>query len=288
MTERLGYLLAHSFRLASSQAMATTDDRGSGVSRTVAAGWYRVLLAAGTGNSHSDPAELLAAVEAALDAAKWSVSMGTDGRARFTYLGSGTGTISFSSATILRAVLGLTGNIGPLNTNEVGTADYKPTHAIFACACDPDTGWVDAAGRFAGSELPEGEVYGWNDGRVTFRRAATFRLLPKDSTFASSLQSPATLAFPARSRWRNPASGDPGQTPPWAAIDTLATGFSVECGVVWGDLQSVLSGTVTTYDLAYLAPQMASSGSRISLSTPNYDARRDFSVELLFAGEGTL
>lgn len=287
MAESLGYLLAQSFHLTSSQAMATTDDRGGPTSRTVAEGWYRVLLANGMGNNHADPLELLAAVESALDAAKWTVAMGSDGKVRFTYLGGSTGKITWGAATTLAALLGVTGDIGPLATNATASATYQPTHCVFAAACDPDSGWTDLPARFAGAAMPDGPVYGWHDGTVALKRLATFRLLPKDAAFVTSLQSRGTPAFPAVSRRRSPATGEPAQAPPWSALDTLATAYAIECGVVWGDLQPVLTGAVTAYEKVYFAPEMALAG-RIALSVPNYDARRDVSLELLFAGEGSL
>jgi hypothetical protein len=267
--------------------MSTTDDRGSAQLRTLAAGWYRVLLAAGMGNSHADPAELLAAVESALGASKWSVTMGADGRARFTYLGSSTGSISFGGAATLKAILGLAGDIGPLATNATATATYAPTHCVFAAAMDPDSGWIDQAARFAGAQMPDGTVYGWHDGRNNYRRSAAFKLLPKDAAFAASLASDATPAFPARSRWQSPATDEPAQAPPWGALDTLATAYGIECGITWGELQEILGGTVTAYEKVYLTPEMAQAP-RVALSIPGYDARRDVAIELSYAGEGTL
>lgn len=287
MAESLGYLLAQSFRVASSQPMSTTDDRGSAQTRTLAAGWFRVLLAAGAGNSHADPAELLAAVESALGATKWAVALTSAGRVRFTYLGSSTGSISFAGASTLKAILGLTGDVGPLATNASATAAYAPTHCVFAMAMDPDSGWIDQAARFAGAQMPDGTVYGWHDGRAAIRRTATFRLLPKDAAFATSTGSPATPCFPATSRWLSPSTDEPAQAPPWAALDTLATAYAVECGVTWGDLQGVIGGTVTAYEKVYLTPEMAQAP-RITLSLPNYDARRDVAVEVSFAGAGAL
>lgn len=287
MAESLGYLLAQSFNVSSTQTMATTDDRGGPDNRNVASSWFRVLLANGAGSTHADPAELLAAVEAALDATKWTVAMSTAGKVTFTYLGTGTGTITFSSATTLKAILGLTGNVGPLATGATATATYQPTHCLFAAACDPDTGWTDTAARFAGAALPDGTVYGWHDGRAVLRRAATYRLLPKDAAFVTSLGSSATPAFPATSRRLSPSANEPAQAPPWSALDTLATAYALECGVVWGDLQDVIAGTVSAYEKVYLAPEMAAAG-RIALSIPSYDARRDASVDLLFAGAGAL
>lgn len=287
MAESIGYLLAQPFQIASMQTMATTDDRGGPDNRDLASGWFRVLLAGGVGATHTDPSELLAAVEAALGATKWTVAMGAAGKVTFTYLGSGTGTITWSSAATLQAILGLTGNVGPLATNATATATYQPTHCLFAAACDPDTGWTDGAARFAGAALPDGTVYGWHDGRAVLRRAASYRLLPKDAAFVTSLGSSGTPAFPAASRRLSPATGEPAQAPPWSALDTLATAYGLECAAVWGDLQEVIAGTVTAYERVYLAPEMAAAG-RVALSVPGYDARRDVSLELLYAGVGSL
>lgn len=287
MAESLGYLLAQPFQIASMQTMATTDDRGGPDNRNLASSWFRVLLASGAGASHVDAAELLAAVESALGATKWSVAMSTAGKVTFTYLGTGTGTITFSSAATLQAILGLTGNVGPLATNATATATYQPTHCLFAAACDPDTGWTDQAARFAGAAMPDGTVYGWHDGRAALRRAATYRLLPKNSAFVTSLGSSGTPAYPVASRWLSPSTSEPAQAPPWSALDTLATAYGLECAAVWGDLQDVLAGLATAYERVYLAPEMATVG-RIALSIPGYDARRDVSLELLYAGAGSL
>ena len=285
--ESLGYMLAQSFRLASSQPMSTTDDRGGPTSRTLAAGWYRVLLANGMGNNHADPAELLAAVESALGSTKWTVALSAAGKVTFTYLGSGNGSISFSGATTLQALLGLTGNVGPLATNATATATYQPTHCVFAAAMDPDSGWVDQAARFAGASLPDGTVYGWHDGRAALRRSAAFKLLPKDAGFVTSLGSTSTPAFPAASRWLSPSTGEPAQAPPWSALDTLATAYGLECAVTWGELQEILAGGVTAYEKVYLTPEMAGSP-RVALSVPGYDARRDVAIEVSHAGAGAL
>jgi len=285
--EALGYLFAQSFRVASSQAMSTTDDRGSAQTRTLAAGWFRVLLAAGMGNDHTDPLELLAAVETALGSTKWAVAMSAAGKVTFTYLGSSTGSISFAGASTLKAILGLTGDVGPLATGATATATYQPTHAVFAAAMDPDSGWIDQAQRFAGAQMPDGTVYGWHDGRTTLRRSAAFKLLPKDAAFVASLPSTATPAFPARSRWLSPSTDEPAQAPPWSALDTVVTAHALECGVCWGTLQEIIAGTVTAYEKVYLTPEMAGAP-RIALSVPGYDARRDVAIELSYAGAGAL
>lgn len=287
MAEDLGYLLAQSFQIATMQTMASTDDRGGPTSRVLAEGWYRTILASGTGNAHTDPAELLDAVEDALGATKWSVHMTAAGKVRFTYLGTSTGKVAFSGAATLQALLGLTGDVGPLASGATHDATYQPTHCVFAAACDPDSGWIDQPARLAAAAMPDGTVYGWHDGRATLRRSATLKLLPKDAAFVTSLGSTATPAFPVASRWLSPSTSEPAQAPPWSALDTLATAYALECGIVWGDLQSLLTGATSAYEKVYLTPEMANA-SRFALSIPGYDARRDVALELSFAGAGAV
>lgn len=287
MAEDLGYLLAQSLQIAAMQTMASTDDRGGPTSRVLADGWYRAVLANGSGNAHTDPAELLNAVEAALGATKWTVALTAAGKVRFTYLGTSTGTITFGGATTLQAILGLTGNVGPLASGATQDSAYQPTHCVFAAACDPDSGWIDQPARLAAAAMPTGTVYGWHDGLTTLRRTATLKLLPKDAAFVTSLGSVATPAFPVASRWLSPSTGEPAQAPPWSALDTLATAYAMECGIVWGDLQDLLTGGTSAYEKVYLTPEMAAA-SRFALSIPGYDARRDVSLELSFAGAGSV
>ena len=290
MAESLGYLLAQSFNVASTLTFTTTDSRGGPTNRTLAAGWYRVKLAASGagGTAHTDPKELLAAFETALGGPTyWAVELTSAGKVRVVYKSTGTGTITLSGATTLRSLLGFTGDIGPLAAGASATSDYQPTHCVFAAFMDPDTGWIDQPQRYASSAMPDGTVYGWHDGRATLRRTASFKLMPKDAGFVTSLASTSTQAFPVASRWLSPSTGEPGQAPPWSAHDAIVTAHTLECGMVWGTLQEVIAGTSTSFEKVYLTPEMAGA-SRIALSIPGYDARRDVSFELSYAGAGSL
>jgi|DEB19_MinimDraft_3_1074340.scaffolds.fasta_scaffold23785_2 hypothetical protein len=288
MAESLGYLLAQSYRITSTQTITTTDDRGGPTNRTVAAAWYRTRLANGAGTAHNDPAEFLAAVTAALGSLYWLLTIApATGKVQFTYLGATSGSINLSGSPTLRALLGMTGNVPSTATGTTYTAPHQPTHCVFAAFVDPDSGWVDQPQRYAASSMPDGTVYGWHDGRATLRRQGAFKLLPKDSGFVTSLSSTSTQAYPVSSRWLSPSTGEPAQAPPWSAVDTVVTAHTLECGITWGDLQGVLSGSVTAYDKVYLTPEMASAA-RVTLSIPGYDARRDVSFELSYAGAGSL
>lgn len=286
MSESLGYLLAQTYQIASSATCTTTDDRGGPTDRVVAAGYYRTFLAPSTGaGTATDPAELLLAIETALGASKWRVRLVASGLVRISYLGSSTGTLTLPSP--LAALLGHTSPV-VLNANASLDGTYLPTHCVFAAACDPDGGWLDGPARFAGAALPTGAVYGWSDGRAMLRRQAAFTALPKTWAFRTSLGASGTPAFPAMTRALSPITSEPAQAAPWSALDTHSTALGVQCAITWGDLEALIGGTATTYDLVYLAPEHATAGARLNLWRAGYDARRTWSFEALFAGEATL
>lgn len=288
MTERLGYLFAQAFELTAAATLVTTDDRGGPTTRTLLAAHYRTFLAPSTGTgTETDPAELLLAVETVLGATKWTVRMTSAGLVRITYLGTGTGQLAIGTAD-LAALLGHTGGVISLTSNTYHDGEYPPTHCLFASFCDPDTGWIDTPGRFAGSALPGGVVYGWHDGRVEYRRTATFSALPKTWATRSSLGASGTPAYPADSRMGAPSTGEPGQDPPWSCLDAHATAAGRQCAVCWGDFEELVGGSSSAYDVVYLAPEQWTAGSRVSLWRPGYDARRSYTIDVLRAGAGTL
>lgn len=287
MSESLGYLLAQAVTLAA-QTVSVTDSAGTN-NRTVSAGTYRVYLAkSGAAGSATDPKDVLATFQAALNGARWSVSLRASGLVRVTYLGTSTGSITWGSATTLRNLLGFDADVSNLATNGYAEGAYLPTHCVFASAAQNDSGWKAKASRVAVSRLPSGRTYGWTDGLGVLTRALDFRLLPKDwttrATFASSSSFPGTPALGTTSRRTNPGSGEPGQAPPWGASETLATGAGLSCGFT-DQLEAMIAGSVTTFDHVYLTPN-ALAAAEVVLSVPGYDARRDLAgVELSFVAE---
>lgn len=287
MSERIGYLLAQTYRVATAYTCTTTDDRGGPTDRVVAAAWYRTFLAPAAGmGTETDPAELLLALETALGATKWRIRMTDAGLVRITYLGTGTGALVMPAD--LAALLGSPSMVNPLAAGAHVDGAYPPTHCLFAHVVEPDGGWMDAPGRFAGSMLPGGTVYGWHDGRVEMKRQVAFAAIPKTWALRTTLGAVGTPAYPALSRVRSPATGEPGQAPPWSALDTQGTAAGVQCAVTWGDFEALVAGTVTSYELVYLAPEQFSLGGRVSLWRQGYDARRSYALDLVFAGTATL
>jgi hypothetical protein len=288
VSEPLGYLLSQTFHIDAA-TLVTDDDRGGGpTTRTLTAGWYRTFLApSGGAGTESDPAELLHAVETALDGSRWHVRLTSEGLVRITYVGMSSGTLAIGSADLAN-LLGHTGGAMTLASGAHHDGEYPPTHCLFAAYCDPDSGWIDQPSRFAGSALPGGVVYGWHDGRCEMKRSATLSALPKTWAMRTALGASGSPVFPTAARMGSPSTGEPGQDPPWSCLDFAATSAGRQLAVTWGELQELLTGDVTTYDVVYAAPEQYSSGQRVSLWKQGYDARRSYALELLFAGEGSL
>ena len=272
MGEPISYALAQPLSLPAS-SLTVTDDGGPGRTVTVLAGWYAILLAnaLGTG-AELDPAELLGAIETALGASQWSVTLRPSGRVRLTYLGTTPGKIAWASTT-LRNVLGFADPVGPLSTGQWAEGEYQPTHGLYAETA-LDGGWQVEPGRVAGGVMPDGVSYGWQDGLGGQRREVTLRLLPKTSAEALTLDTEATPALAPVERVVLLGADEPGQAPPWSCADTQATAVGRLCG--WtDDLQGVIAGTVTTIERVSI--DTASLGAaRSRLSVERYDPRRDF------------
>ncbi len=288
MSEALYYLLAQAVTLTA-QTVSVTDSAGTN-NRTVAAGTYRVYLAkSGAAGTADDPKDVLATFQAALNGARWSVSLRASGLVRVTYLGTSTGSITWGSATTLRNLLGFDADVSNLATNGYAEGAYLPTHCVFASAAQNDSGWKAKASRVAVSRLPSGRTYGWTDGLAPLTRSLDLRLLPKDwtlrATVASSSSFPGTPAYGLATRLTNPGNGEPGQAPPWGAAETIATAAGLSCGFT-DQLDALLAGTTSTFDHVYLTPNGLTSA-EVVLSEPGWDARRDLAgVELsLFAQE---
>ena len=268
--EDVCYLLAQSY-LLTEQILTVTDSVGTGREVSIAAGWYRTKLGAfaASGASMADPKELLLVTQGQLGVG-WQVSMGVDGRAQVRYLSTGTGKIALTAA--MQGLLGFaSATIGPLATGATATADYLPTHCVFAVAAD-DEGWQSVPGRTAVQDMPDGSAYGWQDGRAIMRRTIALQLRPRDEVARAAIDAGGTNALPIAAYRLNAAAGEPAQVAPWSVAQTLATTAGVECG--WtDDLQAVIAGSTTTYDRVYLVGE--SHAARTTLSRPGYDLRRD-------------
>lgn len=296
MAESLAYAISQAFSLTGTQTASVTDDDGTRSVDFNAAGttWARVGLADTSGAAtEADPVEFLSHVQSVLNGSGslWAVKLRTDGRVRITYAGASvTGTITWTGG--VQTILGGFGAVS-LAPGATEVAPYQPTHVVYGVAVSADTGWQRVSSRFAGVAMPDGKVYGWGDGFQALERRAGLHLHPKDDATRQAAGfpdvMPGTPMFPtATARWMRPGVGEPTQAPPWSVLDFLGTAGGKSLGVTWGDYQGLVSGSVTTFDICYLAPDSVR-GAKPGPSVALLDARWSVpDVVFTFAGPGTL
>lgn len=291
--EQPSYLLAQPFQLAAPETWDVVDDTSS---RTItvpggASHAYRILLGSTSVHTPATPGDLLHVLEQLLGSL-WTVRLGADGRVAIAYSGASPGSLTPPGGSAVAQLLGGHDFGTTWAPDESRPAPSLPTHCIFAGVCDPDTGWRLAAGRFAGSVMPDGTVYGWSDRLASRTRAVTLRWLPKDALARESIlvgeagTAPGTPAYGPLDRWLDAWSAEPAQPPPWGAMETVATCGAQALG--WtDDLQRLVAGTAVAFDVVYLTPTSLKEA-RAVLSVEHFDARRDVTgLELSYAGEGS-
>lgn len=288
-SEVLAYLFAQSYILTGAHNVSVTDSAGTNTRNlNVDTGthYYRTFLAAQTAGvgTEAAPSDLLYTVETQLNAARWSVRLRSNGLVRITYLGAGTGTITWSSTTI-RKLLGFSGTVGPLATNAYTEGDYLPTHCIFAIAFNQDSGFRRIAPKVAGVELPTGVASVWSDRTQGYSREGTIILAPRDWSSRTTLDAAGTPMMPVNtSLWLQPASAsngpDPAQTPPWSISDQLGVQLSQRWGCAFGDLQTLIAGTTTAFDVCSVRPGFLKQSDRIRPSVNGYNERWSADLEL--------
>lgn len=282
-------LIAQAYTVPTGYTADVTDNAASHTV-TLTAGVYRTFAAKGASGAGTEinPWELLYKFRVLLDVAQWNITLLASGRIRITYLAAAAGgEIVWASG--LGNLFGFTSDVGPLATNAYQDSDALPTHCVFFAACD-DSGWTRTPGRFSGARMPNGIVYGWADKLQGLTRRLTLKLLPKDDTTRAALivsdptSSPPTPCFGVTSRVTSPATGEPGQVPPWGAIETFATAGARSLGVMLGTLQTAIATPASApFDHCYLTPETVTGGAEVRLSVELYDPRRDIaSVDLAF------
>jgi hypothetical protein len=295
--ELITSFFAQPFIIDTSYACTTTDSRGGPTARTFLAGYYRIFLTptTGAGTSLTDPKEFLAYVRSILGAAFWNVQMTATGRVKITYLSTGTGTITWGGGgSVVRNILGFTGDIGPLAQNASSTATNQPTHCMLICSRANDTGWQDEEAGAAGAVFPDGQSDYLGDGYVLNRRSYTLSRLPRTATEVTQLGSNVTPMWPidtATSRRKTPIS-TPATVPSstatvWSVSEFIANAMGNRVAITHGDFQTIVAGTTHTYDICSLDPKTRAA--KAVHSVAYWKARMDrpgFEV-LLYDGNGT-
>lgn len=281
------YLFAQTFALTGTHNVSVVDSAGTNtrnLNTNSSTNYYRIYLAgtAGGAVTVANPTDLLYTVTQNLNSSRWLVELLTTGFVRIKYLGTGTGTITWTTATV-RNLLGFDTTVGPLAQNATQTAAYLPTHCIFAIGCSPDSGWRGTPQRIAGVQLPDGTVSAWSDGRHGRARDLTIALAPRDWSTRTTLDAAGTPKDGDSSRYLTASTSEPAQAPPWGILDQLGNQIAQRWGMT-EQLQSLISGG-TSFDVCSL-PIDQLKQERGRTTTAMYDSRWnvDLSVRWVAAG----
>jgi len=230
--------------------------------KTVAQQWYRHYLASASaaGTGHTVAVQTLAYLQT-LFAGAWLVRMAANGKVEITNT-AGTWSINWTAAhangAIIRNILGWDANIGSTAASTYAQADHHPSHTIYLINRSDDTGWMPEFTGVAAQNMPDGTVYEFNSGYVQRSRTFESQFHPYESADIAGLSytttdGHATNIEGAVGRRQQPsATMTTTFTNPWSVADTVFTAGQRELGVAFGDFQSHVSGSTTTYDKCYL------------------------------------
>jgi hypothetical protein len=284
--ETLAFMLAQSFMLSGTITSTATDSLGAGRTITWNTGdnYYRIFLAdtsVGDGSSCVLPFDLLLHSYAATSL--WLPSLNADGTIRWTYTGTGTGTLHVPAA--LQPLLGLFG-LGTLTLAAGAHYDgQQPTHCVFSLNWANDEGYKRVQPRTAAKRMVTGQVYGIGDRIIGATRKVTFQLHPKDFAAKANLEAMhptdnfGTPMFPIASRMvGDPWDGEPSQgyAGQWSVVDTLGIAVDQSLGIAWGNLQDIIADDSSApFDVCFFTPETLLTGGTTIPSSPNWDLRYD-------------
>lgn len=186
----------------------------------------------------------------------WAWTLSTNGFAKLTYTGTGTGTIfSWDAGSIIRNLLGFTGSsISPaLGTNAFVLGTYQPTHCVFVAGRETDSPHKHQRQTMGTSKTRGGRVSAWKSGKRPTLSEFDSVVHPTTLAYQTALALYSTPVEPERDPIT--VTVDPGVSPPWSMLDFMGTAHGHACGILPGTFQNEVAGTATAYDLAYLLPE---------------------------------
>ncbi len=240
--------------------------------------WYRPYLCApsGTGADDENPKEWLFYCESALNTLSWRVRMRSNGKARATYLGIGTGSIAWAG-TVIGTTLGFTSNVVALATNGTQDAANSPTHTIMSHWREAPLGWQGTAVGDCISELDNGKVDYLGGTYQKMTRSFSLRGHPYTPTDATALPMPnATPMYSDEAYatlWKNPVLAPAVTAIPWTIHQFMATSKGIELGYTLGEFQDLVSGAQAYFDEGYWTKKVLES--TVGITSPNWRALND-------------
>lgn len=272
--ERIHAMYAQTFAWPAGtyQATVTGDDAGT---KTFSFGglYFRVYLAQSTndGTTELGAMEILAAVQTALGSS-WEVNLRTDGYVQITNAGTTTGSITWSTATYVRDVLGFTGSSVSINANESAIASYPPLGVVYSVSLD-STDWTATPTDTAYAMLASGIAYGEQGGAEVITKTVTLGHHPRTWEDRVALGSPLTPMWPADTSYlrRRGFTSVIGATLPWSAHEFLVTARGLPIAAVFSNFQ--LFGPGRVYELGYQTPESISQARAITPAIKDYRQR---------------
>jgi hypothetical protein len=242
----------------------------------VAEDWFLHLLAPSTaaGASHEDPVEFARYLQALVRGTHtlWTLKWQQNGLYKWTYTGTGTGRITFST-TKIPAELGFAGTIGPLATNATAQATYAPSHCILSDfrPAEKDSDFQRKFGLILLTRLPDGRMDVLTSGKQVIDRMFSLHDHPRtlaDAITRGTIITPVWPPVNGGSLWTDPVADmdtTPGQ---WTIHRAVATGLGLQLAYSFGDFQRLTasSPTVTYFDIGYWTEKVLSS--KISVFQP--------------------
>lgn len=273
--ERIHAMYSQSVQWPTATYQATTTGDGAGTKTfTLSALWSRVYLAQSTniGDSALDALELLSLVQTALGAAEWEIELRTDGYVQITYLGTGTGGITWGTSQPVADVLGFTASTVSLAADATLVAPYPPMGVVYSVSLD-STDWTSTPTDTAYAMSAEGIVYGWQGGYELVTKTVTLGHHPRTWADRSSLGSPYTPMWPADSLYarRRTAASLFNLAQPYTVAEFLRTARATPIAAVFSQFERFGLGSV--YEIGYQTPASIELARAISPPIANYRQR---------------
>lgn len=240
--------------------------------------WYRMALARSSATGAVTNPKSFYSVFGSAMGGGISVSVSTTGYTTITWTGGGTATLNWTgtNATILRDLLGYTGNLSIAN-NATATSTYPTAYRMLITGRVNDTHWQAEPIGAAYAEGEDSVVSGVSSGTFLQRRRMAFKHHPIDPSAQSTLGFYATPTRPNLtganvSQLLTPTTLPPTASPlmPWTVLQQFHVSRAMLLGASFGDFQRLLTGSVLTFDEVYLDKDTCEKGPFLNLTDPKW------------------
>lgn len=216
----------------------------SPINVTLPTGVYRMFLGPTTG----DGKDVLRAFKTAADAAL----AGRGSTSTFSLLPSGRVRVALTEAFTLATgrpgnyLLGLAGG-GSAATSFDGA--YGPKYFATFVGHQTARAWAPKT-SVAGAVSADGRAWGIKSGVTRWETEVTFAPVPRDPTFRASLGVYQTALYQGDAQLGSAGAHDAE----WSIDDVIEAAYARTCGLALGNLQELIAGTATGYDLVAIDP----------------------------------